>query len=213
MSGVLVRPAYASLALLAAVTAAAWVALAADVGADAVAPGAFLLGWLVMMTAMMLPSVAPLVLLYARQARPEPLVAGYLLVWGAIGLPVYALHRAVDLMMVPSAAVAAVLVGAGVYQLTPLKAACLRRCRSPVSFLLQRFGRSPLRLGAEHGAYCVGCCGALMAVLVLAGAMGLVWAAAIALVVFAEKVLPGGERLAWVSAGALVAGGVAVLIV
>ena len=212
MNAVFDRSTVVGLAGLTALTAGAWAALAAGAGTDAMTPAAFLFGWLVMMTAMMLPSVAPLVLLYARQRHPAPLVAGYLLVWLAIGIPVYALHRAVDLMTVPARAIAAVLVGAGLYQLTPLKTACLRRCRSPVAFLIQRWGRGAFRLGVEHGAYCVGCCWGLMAVLVVAGAMGIAWAAAIALVVFAEKVLSAGARLAPLTGGALVVAGAVVAV-
>lgn len=210
MTFVLGRATVVAAAALAALAGAAWIALAADVGADAMAPPAFLLGWLMMMTAMMLPSVAPLVLLYARQRRPEPLVAGYLLVWLAAGVPVYALHRAVDLMAVPAGAVAAVLIAAGIYQLTPLKTACLRRCRSPVSFLMERWRSGAFRLGVEHGGYCVGCCWGLMAILVVAGAMGIAWAAAIALVVFAEKVLPAGPWVARAAAAVMIGLGVAV---
>ena len=212
MNAILGRATIFAGASLAAVTIAAWAALAAGVGGEAMAPAPFLLGWLLMMAAMMLPSVAPLVLLYATQHRPAALVAGYLVVWLAIGVPVYALHRAVDLMEVPAPAVAAVLVAAGVYQLTPLKRACLTRCRSAVSFLMLRWGRGPLRLGAEHGAYCVGCCWGLMTVLVVAGAMQLAWAAAIALVVFVEKVLPPARWVDVATAGGLVALGVAVAV-
>ena len=212
VTAILDRSALLGAAALAALTGAAWVAVAADVGAAAMAPAAFLFGWFVMMVAMMLPSAMPLVLLYARQHRAEPLVAGYLLVWAGAGIPVYALHRAVDLMMVPAVAVAAVLIGAGIYQLTPLKTACLRRCRSPVGFLMQRWRSGGFRLGVEHGAYCVGCCWGLMAVLVVAGAMGFAWAAAIALLVFAEKVLPAGPWVARGAAGALVALGIAVAV-
>ncbi len=179
---------------------------------DAMGFGTFVLVWLTMMTAMMLPSVAPLVLLHARQRRPEPLAAGYLLVWTAVGVAVYALNATFDLMAVPPAAVAAVFVAAGLYQLTPLKSACLSRCRSPGSFLVERWGRNPFRLGLEHGAYCVGCCWGLMAVLVVAGAMGFAWAAAIALVVFAEKVLPAGLWAARLTAAVLIALGVAVAL-
>ena len=92
---------------------------------------------------------------------------------------------------------ALVLAAAGLYELTPAKARFLRRCRDPVGFLMSRWRGSPagaLRLGVEHGLVCLGCCWALMAVLVVAAAMGLAWAALIALVVFAEKVLPG-ERI------------------
>lgn len=208
----LVRTNAAALAVLASVAAASWVLLAAGVGRDAPAAPAFLAGWTLMMAAMMLPSALPLVALYGRTRRPEPVAAGYLVVWAAFGVPVYALAAVRDVMDLPSNAVAATLVAAGVYQLTPLKSACLRRCRSPVSFLLERWGRNPFRLGVEHGAYCVGCCWALMAVLVVASAMGLGWAAAIALVVFAEKVLPAGALTARIASAILIALGVAVAV-
>jgi predicted metal-binding membrane protein len=131
------------------------------------------------------------VLVYGPRGR-TPLLAGYLLVWASIGILVYGIAMSVDLMDVPTAAVAAVLAVAGVYQFTPFKDVCLRACRSPLDFIAARWGRSPLRLGAEHGLYCLGCCWALMAVLVLAAAMSLTTALLIAAVVFAEKVLPAG---------------------
>ena len=212
MNGFLARTNLASVALLAGIAAASWALLAAGVGREAPGALAFFAGWTLMMVAMMLPSAAPLVLLYARQRRAEPVAAGYVLVWALVGVPVYVLSSAVELMAVPAAAVAAVLVGAGVYQLTPLKTACLRRCRSPVSFLVERWGRGGFRLGVEHGTYCVGCCWGLMAVLVVAGAMGFAWAAAIALVVFVEKVLPAGTWAARATAAILITLGVAVAV-
>jgi predicted metal-binding membrane protein len=191
-------------------TLAAWVVLMRlDMGA--MQPAAFLLAWTVMMAAMMLPSAAPLVLVYGPRGRAR-LVLGYLLVWGVIGVPVYAIAKAVDLMMVPAAAVASVLVVAGAYQFTPLKDVCLQACRSPLDFIAVRWGRGPLRLGAEHGVYCVGCCWALMAVLVGAAAMSISVAAVIAAVVFAEKVLPAGEWTARAVGFALVAAAVFVLV-
>jgi len=157
----------------------------------------FFTGWTLMMAAMMLPSALPLVLLY-RGSTPL-LLAGYLAVWAAIGLLPYVL------MTAEVAAPAAVVLGlAGVYQLTPLKTACLRRCRSAADFLMQRWRHGPLRLGAEHGLYCVGCCIGLMAVLVLAAAMSLAWAVALAALVFVEKVLPRGEVFARVTGVALI---------
>src|SRR2546423_878030 len=96
--------------------------------------------------------------------------------------------------------VGAVLTAAGLYQLTPLKTACLKRCRNPLDFLVTRWRRGSmgaLRLGVEHGAYCVGGCWALMAVLVIAGAVSLIWVVAIALVVAGEKLLPWGHLLGW----------------
>jgi predicted metal-binding membrane protein len=107
--------------------------------------------------------------------------------------------------------IAAVLVGAGIYQFTPLKNACLRRCRNPADFLVTHWhagSTGALRLGVEHGAYCVGCCWTLMAVLVLVGAMALAWVAVIALAVAAEKLLPEGQALARVVGIALLAGGI-----
>lgn len=198
------------LALLGLVALVAWVAL---VRLEMVPsrPVAFLAGWAVMMTAMMLPSAAPLVRVYGRRGRGR-LVLGYLLVWGLTGLPVYAVARTVDLMNVPNAAAAAVLAAAGVYQFTPLKNVCLRSCRTPLDFIALRWGRGPFRLGIDHGAYCVGCCWALMAVLVGAAAMDLTVAAVIAAVVFAEKVLPAGERTARLAGSALFAAAIVVLV-
>jgi predicted metal-binding membrane protein len=191
-------------------TLVAWVAFV-RLGMDSSALAVFLVGWTVMMTAMMLPSAAPLVLVYGKRGRAR-LVLGYLFVWAAVGLPVYAIARAFDLMMVPSVAIATVLVVAGAYQFTPLKGVCLRACRSPLDFVAMRWGRGPFRLGVEHGGYCVGCCWALMTVLVGAAAMSVTAAALIAGLVFAEKVLPGGEWTARVAGIALFAAAVVVLV-
>jgi predicted metal-binding membrane protein len=191
-------------------TLAAWIVLT-RLDMDAMQPLAFLLAWTVMMVAMMLPSAAPLILVYGPRGRTR-LVLGYLLVWAAIGVPVYAIAKAVDLMMVPTAAVATILAVAGVYQFTPLKDVCLRACRSPLDFIAVRWGRGPLRLGVAHGAYCVGCCWALMAVLVGAAAMSLWAAAVIAALVFAERVLPLGEWTARAAGVALVAAAIVVLV-
>lgn len=159
-------------------------------------PAGFLAAWTLMMAAMMLPSISPLVLLY-RGPR-APLAAGYLAVWGAIGLLPYA---AMDWGLAPALPV--VLALAGVYELTPLKHSCLRRCRNAATFLMERYRSGPLRLGVEHGLWCAGCCVGLMAVLVLAASMGLVWAAAIAAVVFVQKALPLGELSARLTGVAL----------
>jgi predicted metal-binding membrane protein len=218
---------------LTAVTVAAWVGvLAQSRGSGAVAgpmtPGfplgaltAFVIAWLVMMAAMMLPSAAPLVLLYrvagpgARAINTVFLAAGYLIVWAAFGLPTFAVEQMVMTGASTGSmvgrwlpyAVAVVLAVAGLYQFTPLKDACLRQCRSPLDFMVQRWhGGGPLaaiRLGVEHGAYCVGCCWGLMAVLVVAGSMSLAWVTLIALLVFVEKVLPFGRRAGRLSGGLL----------
>jgi predicted metal-binding membrane protein len=191
-------------------TVAAWIALTRVEMMDT-RPLAFLAAWTLMMIAMMAPSAAPLVLLYARRGRAQ-LLLGYFLVWAAAGIPVYAIAASVDLMDVPAAAVAVVLAAAGAYQLTPLKDVCLRACRSPLDFIALRWSRGALRLGAEHGLYCVGCCWALMAVLVGAAAMSVAAAGLIAAVVFAEKVLPAGEWTARLAGFGLVAAAVYVLV-
>lgn len=189
----------------------------ADVGGDALGLGAFVVAWLAMMTAMMLPAIAPVVKLYGRAAaagRVAPLpffVAGYIVVWTTLSLPAYVAWRA---LMDPIAearpwagrVAGIVLIGAAVWQLTPLKSMCLRHCRSPISFFL-RFGANvarpmgALRMGSTHGLFCVGCCWALMAVLVAMGTMNLAWMAALALLILIEKNSPAGERAATAAAG------------
>jgi predicted metal-binding membrane protein len=197
---------------------------------------AFLAVWAVMMAAMMLPAAAPMVLVFgAIQAkrRGQPtfvptwvFVAGYLLVWTAAGFAVYALVRlgsdlaarlgTADRATWAPLALGATLVVAGLYQLTPLKRVCLDHCRSPLGFVMGhwRDGRlGALRMGLAHGAFCLGCCWALFAVLVAAGVMSLAWMLLLTLVVFAEKVLPFGRRAslavgaAFVLLGVLVASG------
>jgi len=181
--------------------------------------------WAAMMAAMMLPSAAPLVLLYAGalRARDErdasrriyALAAGYLVVWAAFGVVAALLQRALAAslvltpMMEPATPVLAslVLALAGVYQLTPQKRACLRVCRSPLAYLLQHWRpgtAGALRLGLAHGLYCLGCCWALMLLLFAGGVMNVVVIVALTLWVLAEKYLPFGERTAK-------AGGVALL--
>jgi predicted metal-binding membrane protein len=197
-------------------------------GDDVMSLGAFLVAWLAMMTAMMFPAISPVVRLYGRAAaagRVAPLpafVAGYIAVWTALGLPGYVGWR---MLMDPIAEGRAwagrlagvVLVVAAVWQVTPLKSVCLRHCRSPISFFL-RFGRSvarplgALRIGARHGLYCLGCCWALMAVLVAVGTMSVAWMAGLALLILLEKNAPQGERIAVAAALVFVALG-AVLVV
>lgn len=170
----------------------AWLIVLA--GPDGMGAGSvvFVAAWTAMMAAMMLPSAAPLVLLYRRGGSAHgsaALVAGYLLVWAATGLPAYLAHEWLPMGIAPAA-----LAGAGVYQLTPLKRSCLRRCRTPADFLVQRWGRGPLRLGLEHGVWCLGCCWALMLVLVVVGSMGLAWVVGVAALVALEKLARHGER-------------------
>lgn len=189
---------------------------------------AFVGGWGIMMAAMMLPSALPMISLYAAVRRGAAGSAGsgvpaavftavYLLLWAASGVPVYLGHTLLMGLSAPAFAyaIALVLFAAGVFQLSPLKQACLRACRSPLGFLLGHWRagrRGSLALGGSHALYCLGCCWALMLVLVAAGAMGLPWVLLITAVVAAEKLLPGGEWLARAAGGALVLLGVVVAL-
>lgn len=190
------------------ITLAAWAALIA--GTPMADPPTFLVAWTVMMVAMMLPSSAPMFLLYRVSTGDGPrgelrtlaFGAGYLLVWAAVGAIVLVAQRVVDTVLAPqlrAPAVAAVLLAAGAYQFTPLKATCLRACQTPADFLVRHWrggALGPLRLGIDHGRYCLGCCWALIAVLVAAGGMGLAPVALIALIVLVEKLVP---RAVWFS--------------
>ena len=188
----------------------------------------FVAGWAVMMTAMMLPSALPMIALYGAILRgsADPAPKGvpiaiftlvYLAVWAATGVPVFVAQELLGALpqSVLSYGVAVILLAAGAFQLSPLKQACLRACRSPLGFLLGRWRRGyigSLLLGWSHSAYCLGCCWALMLVLVAAGAMGLPWVLLIAALVAAEKLLPGGEWIARIAGGALVLLAVAVAL-
>jgi predicted metal-binding membrane protein len=191
---------------------------------------AFLVAWGIMMAAMMLPSATPMIILYAAVRRNA--AAGgragistalfgfvYLALWVACGVPVYVVSVVIGAQtaladMLPYA-LAFVLVAAGIYQLTPLKRACLLVCRNPLSFLMARSRTGycgTLVLAVEHAVYCLGCCWGLMVVLIAAGAMALHWVLLIAAIVFIEKLLPHGERTAWIVGGVLVLLGVAVAL-
>jgi predicted metal-binding membrane protein len=177
--------------------------------------------WTTMTAAMMLPSVAPAVSLFASLRGDAPawiFVAGYLLAWTGYGLLAYGLYRGIRASAPGFLAweergpwvAGAALAAAGLYQLTPLKAACLRHCRSPLHFLLRgRRGRAgAVRTGLEHGAYCVGCCAGLMLALFALGVMSLLWMAVVAAAILVEKAFPGGEPVARGLAVVLVAAGV-----
>ena len=188
--------------------------------------------WAVMMIGMMTPSATPMILIYARVGRQAarqgtPLAAssyfagGYLLTWIGFALVAtsaqWALDRAALLtpMMAGSSDMfsGTVLIAAGVYQWTPLKDACLRQCQSPLLFIQRHGGfRSDLlgtlALGARHGAYCIGCCWVLMALLFVGGVMNVLWIAAIAILVLAEKVIPAGRVISRIAGAGLFAGGV-----
>jgi predicted metal-binding membrane protein len=176
--------------------------------------GLYVSMWVAMTAAMMLPSVTPTLMLVDRLSRSATpsFAAGYLLTWTAIGVTAYALIRLFAGADVDPQLTGPLLVLAGVYQLTPLKNACLHRCRSPLAFLRAHAGDGPLRAGAAHGAYCVGCCAGLMLVLFGVGLTSLFWMAAIAAAVAVEKVAPRGDRLSRPIALALIAGGLVVTI-
>jgi len=190
--------------------------------------------WAVMMVAMMVPSASPLILMMAaanrkRRERDDPLVptglflTGYLLVWTAFSavatVAQWGLHAAA--LLSPGMVSVSPLLGglllltAGIFQFTPLKQACLIHCRSPLGFIMGhwREGRAgAMRMGLEHGLYCVGCCWILMALLFVAGVMNLLWVAGISLFVLAEKVLPRGELVGRLGGAVLLVAGVVVLI-
>ncbi|RCW39774.1 putative metal-binding membrane protein [Halopolyspora algeriensis] len=192
--------------------------------------GLFLGTWTVMMAAMMLPGIAPFTVGISRLMGARAghgilpmLTMGYLLVWGAAGVFGYLVARGFDALAVGGGATgvragAAVLLAAGTYQFTPLKRWCLVRCRSPLALVVRyadlaaRSRPGALLVGARHGGYCLGCCWALMVVLLAAGMMSLVWMAVIAAVITVEKVLPRGEMFGHV-VGVLLAGLGAVLLI
>jgi predicted metal-binding membrane protein len=228
-------------AALLGVTAAAWLAMLRVPMGDqdmagmemamtpTVADGlTFALAWAIMMAAMMLPSAMPMIGLYAamqrdasnataRTAAVSAFTAVYVMVWALTGVPIYV--ASVALMGVAASTLAyttaGVLIAAGIFQLSPLKQVCLRHCRSPLGFLLGHWRagwRGAVSMGWAHALYCLGCCWALMVVLVVAGAMGLPWVLLIASVVAAEKILPRGEWVARTTGVGLALLGVAVVV-
>ena len=203
-------------------------------------PGAWALTvamWWTMMVAMMAPSAAPTILLYGRVNRhalaqgqaaglapTAAFAAGYLLVWLGFSVAAAALQWGLERTALASAMVGsqsrwlsgAVLAAAGLYQLSPLKNVCLSHCRSPAAFLSRHWRPGALgavRLGALHGAFCVGCCWILMALLFVGGVMNLAWIAALTLLVVAEKLIPGGRWVARASGLAMFAWGAATVLV
>lgn len=237
--GVGSRTALAVYGILLVITAAAWThVLAAMPGGDMAGMDmvmtptwsdalAYVTAWAIMMAAMMLPSAAPMIGLYAathktggvatRAASVSLFVLAYLGLWALTGVPIYLANLA--LMAVTASTltymVAAALVGAGLFQLTPWKHVCLRHCRSPLGFLLGHWRAGwagALALGRAHAVYCLGCCWALMVVLVVAGAMGLPWVLLVACVIAAEKLLPRGEWIARLTGVAFLLLGLAVAL-
>ncbi len=190
--------------------------------------------WVVMMVAMMTPSALPMLLMYRaitqKQHKENSQVSstwlfllGYLVVWAgfsaAATLAQWGLHSAALLTpMISSASPVlggALLIAAGVYQLTPLKDVCLSRCRTPLGFLLGewRGGKlGPLVMGMRHGLYCVGCCGMLMGLLFVGGVMNLVWVALLAVYVLIEKVAPARLWFSRIAGAALIVWGAWLLV-
>ncbi len=221
------RTRLALVALLFAVAGVAWwltadrmAGMDAGPGTDLGTLGWFLGVWVVMMAAMMFPSVAPTVALYAQMTRrrglgrPVLFTSGYLLVWSAAGLAAYGMFRIGDSLLGGSLAwdesgrwlAGGVLALAALYELTPLKDVCLAKCRSPLGFIVSSWREGSwgaLQMGARHGAWCVGCCWALMAALFALGVMSLAWTAFVAGLIAFEKTLPWGRAVTWVTAGVL----------
>ena len=186
-------------------------------GTDPGSLGFYVVSWVVMMSAMMFPSIAPMAVAFASVQRRRgdrgsvdravslwTFLGGYLLTWTAFGLLAYGLYAGVRSLSIPALSwhrggpylAGGVLLAAAIYQLTPTKDACLRRCRSPLDFVLTHWRDGPagaLRMGVLHGAWCVGCCWGLMAALFALGVMSLTWMLAIAGLIALEKLLPFKE--------------------
>jgi predicted metal-binding membrane protein len=205
-----------ALAVLLAAAVAAWVVTVQRMRGMDAGPGTDLgaLGWylgicVTMTAAMMLPSAAPAVSLCARvrgDAQTSAFVGGYLIAWTLYGLAAYAVYRGIRAASPSFLAwdehgpwvAGSALAAAGLYQLTPLKSACLRHCRSPLHFLMRGRMGAPgaLWMGVEHGAICVGCCLGLMLALFALGVMSLFWMGAVGVAILIEKAMPGGEGFA-----------------
>ena len=187
--------------------------------------------WAVMMVAMMVPSASPMVMAYARIARARGgspalrvwlFAAGYLAVWTLFSAAATAIQFELQRRSLISNALAttpligaAMLAAAGIYQLTPLKEACLGRCQSPIGFFMTHWrdgAAGAFRMGLAHGAFCVGCCWMLMALLFVAGVMNLAWVAAISAFVLLEKATPWGRAIANASGVALIASAIALAL-
>jgi predicted metal-binding membrane protein len=188
--------------------------------------------WAVMMLGMMTPSAAPMILIYARVARQAALerqpfpatswfAGGYLLAWVAFALAATLAQWAIERLgwLTPSMTAASgvfsglVLIGAGLYQWTPLKDVCLRQCQAPLQFIQRHGGFRPdatssFALGVRHGGYCIGCCWVLMALLFVGGVMNVLWIAVIAIFVLLEKLVPVGRVISRIAGTAFIAAGV-----
>ena len=190
--------------------------------------------WWIMMAAMMLPSAAPMILLFARAIahapvqprRPatEAFLAGYLVIWGLFSFAATVLQWQLgslglvapsDMASTSRWLSAGVLLLAGVYQLTPLKDACLSRCRNPAQFLSRHYRPGhlgALRMGMLHGAFCVGCCWLLMALLFVGGVMNVAWIAVLSALVALEKLVPQGRLIAVGMGVVMILGGFVIVL-
>ncbi len=215
------RTRLALIALLVALAGVAWWSTAARMTGMDAGPGTdlgtlmwFLGAWVVMMAAMMFPSVAPTVALYSRMTRRSGLVrplvftGAYLAVWSAAGVVAYGIFRVGRDVLGDELAwerggrwfAATVLLAAAAYEVTPLKDMCLARCRSPLGFLIGSWRdgtRGAIEMGARHGAWCLGCCWALMAALFALGVMSLTWMILVAALIALEKALPWPRATTW----------------
>jgi predicted metal-binding membrane protein len=221
-----VRSRLGLIALLLALAGAAWwwtgdrmAGMDEGPGTELGALGWFLGVWVVMMAAMMFPSVSPTVALYSRMTKSRSPVApllftsGYLIAWTSVGVLAFAVATAGgitgDLLAWDRAGrwiAGGTLIVAAVYELTPLKDVCLGKCRSPLGFLLGswRTGRSgALQMGARHGAWCIGCCWALMASLFALGVMSIAWMAVVAGLIAFEKLIPSRRTATYGTAAIL----------
>jgi predicted metal-binding membrane protein len=199
------------------VTPERMIGMDAGPGTDPGTLGFYVVSWVVMLAAMMFPSIAPMVLTFGfvqrrrrdrgavdRTVSSWVFVSGYLLTWTVFGLAAYGLYMGVRSLSIPEFSwhrggpylAGGVLLAAAVYQLTPVKDACLSRCRAPLDFVLTHWHEGPsgaLRMGVVHGAWCVGCCWGLMAALFALGVMSLTWMVIIAGLIALEKLLPRKE--------------------
>lgn len=191
--------------------------------------------WVVMMAAMMLPGAAPMILLFSALSRRSAergqpatftgvFAAGYALVWSGFSLIATWLQMQLDSFGLLDTAMAsgdvplgaALLMAAGIYQMSPLKYACLRHCRTPIDYFARHWRKGTggaLRMGLEHGTYCLGCCWVMMGLLFYAGVMNLYWIIGIALYVLIEKLAPAGHVIGRITGATLILWGAIVLVI
>jgi len=198
-------------------SAAAWISTVvvtggmatSDMEATAIDGTIFYGVWVLMMAAMMLPAALPMFRLYSRMAGSKPVgfVGGYLILWSAAGIVAYLAYAvahgsAISITEMGSLGrqvAIGLILAAALYQLSPLKNVCLRHCRSPLAFVMNHWHSGfvgAVRMGLQHGCWCLGCCAGLMVLLFAVGVMNIGWMAVLALVILAEKTLPGGLWIA-----------------